>query len=114
MIEIPYSDYVSRYQLDNAAVIPEEKFLPFLSKAEQVLDNLLMGNLHKIADTEAAKHCLCEIAELLFKTALRQGIKSEDNDGYRVTYGALCVENGACEIAARYLSATGLMYRGIG
>ena len=114
MAQIAYSDYLARYQSDDAAVIPEERFLPFLEKAEQILDGLLMGNFHKIQDTEGAKHCLCEVAELAFKAAIRQGVAREDNDGYSVTYSSMSVEKGAAELAHLYLSGTGLLYRGIG
>lgn len=114
MEKIAYTDYLSRYQSDSTAVIPEDAFSPFLEKAAQMLDGLLMGRLFKVEDTEAAKHCLCEIAELLFKSAIRKGISREDNDGYSVTFHCLSVEKGAAELANLYLSATGLLYRGIG
>ncbi len=114
MLTIAYRDYLSRYQSDDSAVIPERLFSAFLTKAECFLEDATMGRLTRVADTEKAKHCACEIAERFYKSALRQGISHENNDGYSVSYSGASAEKDAGRIAQAYLSGTGLLYRGIG
>lgn len=114
MLTIAYADYLSRYQMDNSAVIPERLFSAFLTKAECFLEDATMGRFYLVQDTEKGKHCVCEIAERFYKNAMRQGIARENNDGYSVSYSGASAEKDAASIAQLYLSGTGLLYRGIG
>ncbi len=113
MLTIDYNEYVTRYQVDEAAVIPERLFLAYLTKAVCFLESATMGRIDSVPE-ERGKRCACELAELFYKHFLRQGITREDNDGYSVTYDGASAEKEAGRIAALYLSGTGLLYRGIG
>ena len=114
MLTIDYNEYVTRYQADEAAVIPQRLFSAYLTKAACFLESATMGQFCRVSDAERGKRCACEIAELYYKHFLRCGIAREDNDGYSVTYDGVSAEKEAGRIAALYLSGTGLLYRGIG
>lgn len=62
---------------------------------------------------ECVKICICEIAELLYKMEMQGKIKSENNDGYSVTYQEGDTKNALTDIAKRYLSGTDYLYRGV-
>ena len=63
-------------------------------------------------ENEDVKFACCEIADLYFDENERNGIKSESNDGYSVTYNDSEMTSKANEIALTYLAHTGLLYRG--
>lgn len=114
MITITYSDYVQNYNTNPENLIPEDKFEPCTAKAEAFLNALAMGRLAEAGDGDNVVRCVCEIAELYYKQGARQGIASENNDGFSVSYNGASAEKAAAGIAAVYLEQTGLLYRGIG
>lgn len=91
-------------------VIPAEEFPLWKSRAEKELLVICGG---KLDDSENVKLCICEIAELLYKNSLADGVVSENNDGYSVSYEKRDVRNKILHTAKCYLSGTGLLYRGV-
>lgn len=113
MLTVSYSDYLEKYSKQPAEPIPEECFFAYLEKAEAMLSALTMGTLDK-APEEMVCACACELAEVLYLHTLRRGIRSENNDGYSVSYDPICIEKVASELALCYLAPAGCLYRGIG
>ena len=58
------------------------------------------------------KMCICETAEFLYEKAKTSGIISENNDGYSVRFEQGKTEEGIYNIAVKWLSKSGLLYRG--
>ncbi len=101
-----YGYYKSAF--GDSVKLPEALFPRFLELA--LLE--LSGVLTKIPEErdDNFNMCVLEIAELLYEESRRDGIKSEDNEGYRVSYEKR--ERAVLKIAKRRLLKTGLLYRG--
>ena len=112
--------------------IPSESYVGYERKARVFIDLITFNRLQKdstlISDT--VKECMCEIMELNYKLDQKEQetegkiIASETVDGHTQTYAISDVEKNAVDkskindtkyynIARRYLSNTGLLYRGI-
>lgn len=119
-IWVAYEYYLIEY---HGRKIPEESFEDMSVQAQRFVDYVTGG---KIGDNITDKVCnaVCAAAEALYECSskyvtLNPGIKSENTDGYSVTYQ----DHSAAEISvqkdkAMYravkqeLSGTGLLYRG--
>lgn len=94
-------------------VIPVDDRDEFLKKASSYLDMTLGANRPDEPYSENLKDCCCEIADCIYVCSVRDGIASENNDGYSVTYDKQSINNKAYAIALRYLAGSGLLYRGL-
>ncbi len=92
------------------ALIPAEEFPLWIKRAEGEL-RIIAGDFPK--DDENVKFCILEIAELLYKNNMADGILSENNDGYSVSYEKRNVRNQILHTAKCYLQGTGILYRGV-
>ena len=94
--------------------IPEEYTEMYLKKASVFLDSLFVCGKPRKPYTDSVCDACCEIAECLYRLEKREGISSESNDGYSVTFSGISPPyEAAYSIAVRYLGASGLLYRGI-
>ncbi len=93
----------------NSARIPGEELMLWLKRAAAELSRLTLGRAEKIRDDKVAI-CICELAEYMYDSEKRSHIESENNDGYSVKYKS--GDTKITEIAKRYLSGSGLLYRG--
>ena len=103
-------EFYSRVFGDNAK-ITAEAFPLWIKRAEAELSGITLGKSEN-SDDYKVKLCLCEMAECLFENSMRCGIESENNDGYSIKYSKRDIKNLLNDIAKRYLSGTGLLYRG--
>ena len=118
-----YADY--SYYTDSwaGALIPASEFNQYSSKAERFVK--FVTN-HRITDvTDEVKNAVCAAAEASYEICrsvenIPQGIKSENTDGYSVTYKDYDTdalkqkEQHAMLVAIKQeLSGTGLLYQGV-
>lgn len=102
-----YSEHFGR-----DAKIPAEVFSVWERKAEAELLHIT-GNRQSLDEDTKVKICICEIAEYLYDVSKRQGIDSENNDGYSVSYQNRDIKTDVFNIAKTYLCGTGLLFRGV-
>ena len=109
MIEIITYDYYKNNFLGK--LVPEEDFEHIEKKAVVYVNYALVGNL---GDSDAEKDAVCAACELIYKEKDRSGIKSENTDGYSVTFdtGSDFTLKILDEIKI-YLANSGKLYRGI-
>ena len=93
--------------------IPASLFPLFERRAENELMFITDGKI-KGKEDENIKICICDMAEFLYKCLERNGIKSENNDGYSVTYQERDIKNELLKIAQVNLYGTELLFRGVG
>lgn len=103
--------------------IPEENFAELSAQAQRFVDYVTSGKIGENV-TDKVRNAVCAAAEALHNcnakyVNLSPGIKSENTDGYSVTYQDYDLSNiskqqdKAMYIAVqRELSGTGLLYRG--
>ncbi len=104
--------------------IPEEKFEELSAQAQRFVDYVTSG---RIGDnvTDKIRNAVCAAAEALHDCQSKYvnsapGIKSENTDGYSVTYQDYDVsdiskqqDKAMYKAVQRELSGTGLLYRGV-
>ena len=118
---MPYTTFDTYTKDFYGDVIPQGSFSKFEYKARIELDRFTFGRLKgmKIIPEEV-QQCICEMAEYLYSESLKMqnsGISSESTDGYSVTYQKEKVRSAISkelyQIALKYLSDKGLLYRGV-
>ena len=95
----------------NDAKIPLESFNLWEKRAVMALNRLTARDITESPD-DNIKMCICETAEFLYERAKTSGIVSENNDGYSVRFEQGNVDEGIYQIAKKWLSNSGLLYRG--
>lgn len=125
MVYATYDYYLDSYGSNS---IPEEIFHRLIRKASAYIDNFTFGRINKgnVDSFPSLPACACEMAEIIFFFYGEDGrgkvVKSENTDGYSVTYeidgeeGQLHEERLVKKlyaIAKVYLLNTGLMYCGV-
>lgn len=115
-------DYYSNEYSMGEAVVDSADFSKLLIQAQSIIDLYTFNRLNTMTDIpEAVQNCCCELIELLQENKERQstssGIASEKNNNYSVTYESSEALNHQLEsnktmIVNKWLSNTGLMYRG--
>ena len=109
---IDYSFYFNVYNNGFAGVIPVESFGLYIAKAWREVESMLTSEYTE-EQSEKICLCVCEVAEEIYENAEKQGIKSENADGYSVTYADVNVEKNIKNIIIRRLADTGLLYMGV-
>lgn len=108
-----YDYYSNSFYCAGAPVIDDGCREMYLRKASVFLNSLFLGKKPEEPYDGRLKDACCEIADYLYTFSRREGISSESNDGYSVSFAdAGSAENRAYGIAKRYLAGTGLLYRG--
>ncbi len=102
-------DYYSNIYRGN--IIPSEDYVKYLRKAEIYVDNLIFGR-EPGNHEESVKLAVCNVAEMLYLDESRQGIASENADGYSVSYSGGDSGKNIYDAAAVYLADSGLLYAG--
>ena len=118
-----YADYEYYKSSFSGTLIPEEEFSPLSNKVSRYLDYVTMHRISEV--TDSVKNAVCAGAEALqelhniYKN-IPKGIKSENTDGYSVTYSEFDVDKfrnqekkAMYNAFAQELSGTGLLYRGV-
>lgn len=110
---LDYNFYFTAYNNNLNGPIPVNDFPLLVVKAWRELEPLLNA-VPSEEQKEAVMCAICEIAEEFYRTESRQGIKSENIDGYSVTYAdEASVRRRVIDIAVRRLGDTGLLYMGV-
>ena len=101
-----YGDYKVYY--GDLAKIPESAFDLFIHRSVTEINLLISKAVEEMNDSSAGL-CILEVADFLHTVLEREGILSENTDGYSVTYsgGTRTITS----IVKRYLGA--YMYRGV-
>jgi len=112
---MPYADlefYKQDFLIGRKSAIPDDDFLFYSSKATTTIDELtfnrLLQNEYNEGIMKKVKLCCCELAEHHYLYEGTEGKTQENISGYSATY-AKGIEY---QIAQRYLTMTGLLYRG--
>ena len=115
-----YSFYSDSWE---GTLIPSQEFYSYAKKAERLINYIINGGVKEV--TVQVQNAVCAAAEAAYEIRksvenIPQGIKSENTDGYSVTYK----DYNADELADREkkamfrairqeLSGTGLLYQGV-
>ena len=124
MVYATYDYYAEQYY---GTLIPDKYFQQAIKKASQYIDYFTFDRITE-EDTEmypSIPACACEMAEVIYKWTASEiqsrQVKSENTDGYSVTYTTECMDGEIAEdvmkkklysIAKTYLLMTGLLYLG--
>ena len=92
--------------------IPASLFPLWARRAEAELDYITNRKIIE-KDDDTIRMCVCEMAEFLYNECQKDGISSENNDGFSVTYQNRDIKQELMKIAKTYLGATNLLYRGV-
>ena len=79
-----YLDYTAYF--GDLAKIPESAFDLFLHRSVMEINRYITTKIEELSSKEALL-CIMEVADLLHTVLERDGILSENTDGYSVTYG---------------------------
>ena len=110
---IDYSFYYNTYNNGFTGIIPVESFGLCISKAWREV-NAMLTTEYTDEHSDLVKKCVCEVAEEIYENAKKQGIKSENIDGYSVTYAdGVDVKKSIKNIIIGRLGNTGLLYAGV-
>lgn len=109
MVDAAY--YLDQYLSGRKAVVPIAEFVYYERRAEAELSALTMRKIERTEITNNIKNCVCEVMEYLFNLDQRGDIKSENNDGYSVTFTDETKSERILAIARIYLPHK-LLYRG--
>ena len=115
--------YKDTYLLGRKPVI-SAGFAFYARSASKIMDSLTFGRIDKLSElTEDIQMCCCEIAERCYTNEKERkaagGKTSEKNGTYSVTYSEKTISDSeistvdANRIMNKWLSETGLLYRGI-
>lgn len=112
--------YKKEYLQGKAAAITAA-FPYYFREASQVIKKYVFDNIDDENPPEEVRMCCCEIAELAYKrdqSAQSDGVSSESVQGWSKSYESTESRRNAFDKAVReciykWLSGTGLLYRGI-
>ncbi len=130
---VDYRYYVNTYLVNRYPLIPENEFSFWEKQAERELDHVTFDRIRKNAYLvdENVMDCTCELTEYLYKqdrfTRASEDetmgiLSSYSNDGESATYDVSAMKEKYSDsakpsviysIVSKYLSRTGLMYRGV-
>jgi len=101
-----YEDYLGIY--GDLATIPESAYNVWLIRSTMEINKYLSVNIEEIED-EKLLFCVIDVIEYLYLLSEREGIASENTDGYSVSYDGKKAD--IYPIICRYLKE--YLYRGI-
>lgn len=103
--------YLDTFLGGRKALIPLSDFLYYERRAEAELSSVTMRKIERAEITDNIRLCVCEVMECIYSFDKRGDIKSENNDGYSVTYTDENKDDKIYSIASKYLPHK-LLYRG--
>lgn len=78
-----YSEYQALF--GDLAIIPESGFDLWVKKSIAEIDRFINVPVSEI-ETDNARLCILEVTECIYQSSQNSGIRSENTDGYSVTY----------------------------
>ena len=122
-----YADFAFYRDVYKGTAVNEDAFAALERQASLFIDRITFNRLHQGRSvTDTVKTAACAVVDALKEheaarqeTATAAGIKSENTDGYSVTYQSsedirTAIESAMLDAARPYLIYTGLMDRSIG
>ena len=94
-------------------LIPPEQFNRFILKAKAYLCQVTDNRPVPQELEEKVSLALCEIAEVYMRLSARNGVKSENTDGYSVSYDEYALKLELSEIISLYLGDSDLLFKGV-
>lgn len=86
-INVDYAFYINTFK---GTDIPESAFDKKSMESEAFINKITFGRIHKYDlhpdDLKAVKFSICAAAEAVYNWDKHRDVKSENNDGYSVTY----------------------------
>ena len=111
MIESVGFDYYQNVFL-GSEITSRKDFDRLQRRAAAYIERITFGRIETM--TESVKCAVCNVCEVLKRRSARSGIKSEQNDGYSVTYkDSFQSESDNLYLAASVFVPSELLYRGI-
>mgnify|MGYP002728524091 CR=1 FL=1 len=106
-MNVTYEYYMNSF---GGSLIPEDHWKRLEVKMSARLNRYTFDRMKEDAWPIKAKTALCEMCEYAYEYQKHEGITSENNDGYSVSYDTSKSEDSALyRIAMIYLANTGLM-----
>lgn len=106
IMDISYDVYKALY--GDSAKIPQSAFEPAMFKSCAEINRYINCDITDLSE-EVAVLCVFEVGEILYLESVRLGVKSENTDGYSVTYDSKKAE--IYPVIKRYL--VNYLYRGV-
>jgi hypothetical protein len=104
-----YGFYKSAF---GGTLIPPELFNRFMLKAKAYFSTATNNRIVPPEYEEKASFALCEIAEVFLRLSMRNGVKSENTDGYSVSYDDSALKLELYEILNLYIGDSDLLFKG--
>ncbi len=110
--DVDYGYYVSSFSVGMEQKLSALEFYTCLKPARAFLDSILCCE-EPVGAEKSVKDCLCCLTEEICRKSSRRGIKSENTDGYSVTF---CEEDSGrnlLKIVNIYLGSQGIAFAGV-
>lgn len=116
-----YQWYMCKYLQGREAAVPTSAFAYYARLATQEIKRFTGDNVNECEISEEVKMCCCEVAELVYdheQKNAQNGVSSESVGGWSRSYESTENRNQIFGTAVRdcvykWLSGTGLLYRGV-
>ncbi len=110
---LSYEFYYNTYSCGEMAKIPQNEFSFYARLADEEISSECTCDIPE-AHEDALKLCMCEVAEALYLAEKHGNVKSENIDGYSVTYGERpALKREVQRIILKHLASTGALYKGV-
>lgn len=118
-----FADYTYYSDSFGGTLIPSSEFSAYSAKAERLVRFVTQHRIKEV--TDEVKNAVCAAAEASYELRssvanIPQGVKSENTDGYSVTYKDYDTDelkykeqNAMLAAIRQELSGTGLLYQGV-
>lgn len=108
-----YNDYFGKMSFGQEAALTPENFERCIKGAKVFLESILTEDVPKSCE-DKVKRCLYALAEQIFVEEKQGSIKSENIDGYSVTFKEQSpAGRQLLKIALTYLGKSGLLFAGV-
>lgn len=94
-------------------MIPQNEFRHYAGIAQRQVTESITHEGDCLQFLEAVKLCVCQVADSLYEGREREGIASENIDGYSVTFRESDSRRRVSDIIRKCLGNTGLLYAGV-
>lgn len=112
-IDVSFSYYYGSYCMGQKPLLDVEEFEKYRNYAKKYLESICTLDIPSNCE-ERVMDCICTIAERIFTEQKQGGIKSENTDGYSVSFTERpSVRKQLFDIASVYLGKSGLLYAGV-
>lgn len=115
----PCVDYNFYHEVYHGSIASDKNFDNAELEAEAFVDMITFGRIKKLQEIpDSVKFAICSLVDVVakFVESQKNDLLSESNDGYSITYASAAKSTECAQEmhmkARRWLSNTGLLYRG--